>query len=90
MVRIICQVYYGTSVLYAGIHNLSDMPEFKGDFVLPDNVKVGPIDCRILALDEDNNLLDYKVFMAPASPKMVTRMLNVNILTVINTVLQSQ
>ena len=86
--RIVCQVSYRNTILHAGIYTLDSIPEFKGDFVLPDNISVGPIDCRVMILDKDNTLIDYKIFMAPASPKMISRILNINILTCIKNSLQ--
>lgn len=74
---------YKAILLHSGVYKLEDMPEFKGDFILPDSMKNGPIDCRITVMDEENNVLDYKIFMAPASPKMITRMLNIHLLTCI-------
>lgn len=85
--RIVCEVSYKGTLLHAGIYSLESIPEFK-DFALPDSISVGPIDCRVLILDEDNNLKDYKIFMTPASPKMITRMLNINILTCIKNSIQ--
>jgi hypothetical protein len=86
---LVCQVFSKGLLLYIGVHPLTNIPEFTGDFFLPQSVDVGPIEAKLIVIDKDNNLIAYKTFMAPASPRLITRLLNINILTLIKNILQS-
>lgn len=86
---LICQVFYRDSILHSGVYELSKkIPEFNGEFYIPSEITVGPIDCRLTIMDTSNCLIAYKTFMAPASGTLITRMLNIYTLNLIKGILE--
>lgn len=84
---LISQVFYVNTLLHSGIYKLSEVPEFK-DFYIPSEISTGPIDCRLTIMDKNNSVIAYKSIMGPASSLLLSRMLNIQTLLLIKSILQ--
>lgn len=75
------------SVLYAGLHKASDIPEFSG-FTIPEDLRQQPIECRFALYNKSGELIELASQMAPGMPLAISKVINMIPLRMVDKLVQ--